>query len=243
MKYVHLLLSVLLLGCWIFFGNYPGPAGLPVPALGEFFNPAKGFWHNSAADRRSGERRFEVDHPLAGGEVFFDERGVPHIFANSLEVACFLQGFVHAADRLWQMDISTRATEGRLSEILGARTQVRDKDQVRRGFRRAARNQVDTIRKHFPQDLRYTEAYAAGVNAWIDRLAPEDYPVEYKILDHQPLRWSPYRTALLAKGMSQSLSGRYRDATSATTLATFGPDVYDELFPKRCGNRIPTLVG
>lgn len=233
MKFIHLLLASLLLACWVFFGNYPGPGGLPIPAMGEFINPAHGFWRNSEVDLRNSQRQMTIDHPLAGGDIYFDERGVPHIFAKDLEQACFLQGIVHASDRLWQMDISTRATEGRLSEVLGTRTLARDTDQVRKGFRLAARRTVDTMQAHFPDDFRFVEAYSAGINAWIDQLDPEDYPVEYKILDHSPLRWSPYRTALLMKGMAQSLSSRHADASATKTRRTFGDTLFAALYPER----------
>ena len=235
MKYVYLLLSAILLSVWVAFGNYPGPAGLPVPALGRFFSPTEGFWRNTppAASARAGERELSIDHPLATGDVFFDGRGVPHIFAPDVASASFLQGYLHAADRMWQMDVSTRATEGRLSEVLGDRMLARDRTQIRRGFRYAARAEADTIAAHFPEELAALEAYAAGFNAYADQLAPEDYPVEYKLLDHAPIRWSPYRTALLMKGMSQSLSGRYNDAAADKTRSELGPERFEALFPGR----------
>ncbi|WP_090173396.1 penicillin acylase family protein [Neolewinella agarilytica] len=242
MKYIKLAAAALCFGIWLFFGNYAGPAGLPVPALGDFFNPATGFWRNTLPQLNDREgRAFSLNHPLAKGDIFFDDRGVPHVFADDLESACFLQGFVNAADRLWQMDISTRATEGRLSEILGKRTMKRDIDQVRRGFRYTAARETDTMRLQFPDDYRMLEAYSAGVNAWLDQLDPKDYPVEYKLLDHEPLRWSPYRTALLGMGMAQSLSARYDDARTAKTRQDFGPDLFNELFPKRFPRASPIV--
>ena len=243
MKYIHLALSGLCLLVWLLFGNYPGPAGLPVPALGNFFHPQKGFWHNSRPklSERKEDRTIRLNHSLAKGSVHYDELGVPHIFAPDLESAAFLQGYVTAADRLWQMDISTRATEGRLSEVLGERTLARDSMQIRKGFRQAARNETDTLRRYFPEDLRVLEAYAAGVNTYVEQLEPEDYPVEYKILDHAPLRWSPYRTALLMKGMSQALSGRYSDAAADKTRTDLGEDVFKAFYPERFPGASPVV--
>lgn len=243
MKYVYLVLSGLLLIAWITLGNTANPAGLPVPALGKFFGPTEGFWANTLhpLTERSADRSLQLDHPLAEGSIHFDERGVPHIFAETLHAACFLQGYVHAADRLWQMDISTRATEGRLSEILGRRTLDRDRDQIRRGYRWAARKTIDTMRVHFPDDYAALLAYADGINAYAEQLTPDDLPVEYKLLGHQPLRWSPYRTALLMKGMAQSLSSRYNDAATQQTVTTLGQDVYDHLFPLRFPGASPIV--
>ena len=235
MRYFYLVLSALCLAGWIYLGNTPGVGGAPIPAMGKFFHPVQGFWGNThpAANRSHGRQLRQVDHPLAKGSIYFDDRGVPHIFADDLIGSCFLQGYVHAADRMWQMDISTRATEGRLSEVLGDRTLARDRDQVRKGYREAARRETSVMRSDFPADYRALEAYAAGFNAYRDALAPEDYPVEYKLLNHEPLRWSPYRTALLMKGMSQSLSGRYTDAATAKTQNHLGPELYRVLFPEQ----------
>ena len=243
MKYVYLFLSGGLLAVWLLAGSTAGIGGLPVPALGEFFSPGQGFWQNGKEQliERSTERSLVVDHPLAKGDVFFDGRGVPHIFAPDLASAAFLQGYVNAADRMWQMDISTRATEGTLSEVLGARTQVRDRGQKSKGFPRSAKNAVDTMARYFPADLAILEAYADGVNAYLAGLEPEDYPVEYKLLGHAPLRWSPYRTVLLMKGMSQALSGSYDDAAEAKTRALLGPDVFNKLYPERYPDPEPVV--
>lgn len=243
MKYIYLAISTILLACWVIFGNYAGPAGLPVPALGQFFHPAKGFWRNTLPklSERKGGHEVNIDHPLAKGSIFFDERGVPHIFGDDLADVCFLQGYVHAADRMWQMDISTRATEGRLSEILGSRTMKRDSQQIRRGYRYMAQKTIDTMSVHFPNDIQALQAYSDGYNAYLDQLDPMDYPVEYKLLDHKPLRWSPYRTALLMKGMSQSLSGRSYDVAAAKTRDDLGLEVYQELFPERFPGASPIV--
>jgi penicillin amidase len=243
MKYAYLFLSGLLLTAWIVFGNYPAPAGLPIPALGKFFSPTDGFWHNTLAEvhDRTADRRLLINHPLAQGSIHFDDRSVPHIFADDVLAASFLTGYVHAADRMWQMDISTRATEGRLSEVLGDRTLDRDKAQIRQGFRQAAVTETDTMRIHFPDDYAALEAYASGVNAYLDGLAPEDYPVEYKLLDHHPLRWSPYRSALLMKGMSQSLSGHYFDAAAEKSRDQLGRESYARLFPEVQPNNSPVV--
>lgn len=235
MRYVYLVLSCLLLGSWIYIGSTPGLGGAPLPALGKFFNPGKGFWQNGrqALIARQGDRRIAVDNQQAKGDVFFDDRGVPHIFAQDIQSSAYLQGYVNAADRLWQMDISTRATEGRLSEILGARTLGRDIEQVSRGYRLAAQRTMDTIAQYFPDEYAVIQAYADGVNAYVDALRPEDYPVEYKLLNHTPLRWSPYRTGLLMKGMSQSLSSRSDDVAEAKTFNDLGEELFNSLYPAR----------
>ena len=235
MRYFYLLLSGGLLATWIILNSTAGVGGSPLPALGQFFSPAHGIWANSRSRLidRTARQRVSIDHPAARGSIVFDERGVPHIFGPDLAAVSFLQGYVHAADRLWQMDVSTRATEGTLSEVLGARTRVRDAGQRSRGMKRAAELATEVMARDFPDDYAALQAYADGVNAYVDALEPSRYPVEYKLLNHSPLRWSPYRTALLMKGMSQSLSGRYDDAAEAKTRRLLGDQLFTQLFPER----------
>ncbi|WP_116106843.1 penicillin acylase family protein [Lewinella sp. IMCC34191] len=241
MRWTVPIISALLLIGWLALGSIAGLFGLPLPALGPFFNPARGFWQNTGEGDRTEELNFNLDNPIARGEIHFDDRGVPHIIAGSQESAIFLQGYVNAYDRLWQMDISTRSTEGSLSEVLGASMKERDLRQIRSGYREMAERMVDTIRADFPEDYRILTAYADGINAYLDQLEPEAYPLEYKLLGHEPIRWTPYRIALLTKGMSSGLSGGYSDAQSTATLKKLGREEFDRLFPERFPEASPVV--
>ena len=243
MRWTPALLATLLLAAWLVLGSAAGLAGLPLPALGNFLNPARGFWQNAGEGMRLEQLSVHLDNPVARGEIHFDERGVPHLIAGSLESACFLQGYANAYDRMWQMDISTRATEGALAQVLGESMVKRDLVQIHRGFRQMARLAVDTMRQHFPADYAALQAYSDGINAYLDQLAPADYPIEYKLLGHTPLRWSPYRSALLMKGMSAGLSGRYEDAEATRTRAALPEEQFRELFPERFPGASPVVPG
>lgn len=78
-------------------------------------------------------------------EIFRDDWGVPHIYARWEEDAFFAQGFVHAQDRLWEMEIQRRAATGRLSELFGKRTLAADRLMRRLGFHRSARAEVERL--------------------------------------------------------------------------------------------------
>ena len=243
MKLAYLFISGGLLLLWILLGSADGLFGAPVPALGEFFNPATGYWVNASNPslRRQGVATIKLDHAAAEGTIFFDDRGVPHIFADDLTQACFLQGYVHSADRLWQIDISTRATEGSLSEVLGERTAARDRTQVRLGYRHSARAESRLCEEDFPEEYALLQAYSDGINAYIDRAGPSSLPIEYKLLGHVPLRWSPYRSMLLLKGMSQSLSSRYKDIERRDTRTALGDELFELLFPKHLPDEQPVV--
>ena len=94
-------------------------AGNKSPRLGFFLSPQKGFWQNAepANAKFDGDLKFSQ---LSGKtEVYFDERLVPHVYAENENDAWFVQGYLHAKFRLWQMDFQTYAAAGRLSEIMG----------------------------------------------------------------------------------------------------------------------------
>ncbi|MGH2593827.1 MAG: penicillin acylase family protein [Anaerolineae bacterium] len=133
-------------------------------------------------------------------EVIRDRWGVPHIYAQSIEDALFAQGFVHAQDRLWQMDVNRRAGQGRLSEIFGKVTLDLDRFARTVGLARAAQAELDAAD---PDSLTLLDAFVAGVNAWIAR---GQRPVEHRLLRIRVEPWTRLDSAswgiLLVWGLS-----------------------------------------
>src|SRR5688500_4357366 len=86
-----------------------------IPPMGKFLSPQYGVWQNAEASDKSFDD--ELNFPNLNGrvEVIMDERLVPHIFAGNDEDAYFVQGFLHAKFRLWQMEFQTYAAAGRVS--------------------------------------------------------------------------------------------------------------------------------
>ncbi|MEO1627596.1 MAG: penicillin acylase family protein [Bacteroidota bacterium] len=132
--------------------------------------------------------------------------------------------------RLFQMDLSTRAAAGRVSEILGASAVPYDKKQRRLGMVLAAENTLAYWQKQ-SEDYPMIEAYVNGVNAYIKQLTPRDYPLEYKLLGFEPELWTPLRVALLMKNMDLTLCAREYDMEATNALKAFGRDTFDFLFP------------
>ncbi|HQW01382.1 MAG TPA: penicillin acylase family protein, partial [Saprospiraceae bacterium] len=116
----QLLLPALLFSGWMALLTADLPVkGSFLPALGRFISPFHGIWQSVSPDNAS----YDLKGQTSGNvRILFDERDVPHIYADNLEDALFAQGYLHAANRLFSMDISTRAASGRLSEIIGQRT-------------------------------------------------------------------------------------------------------------------------
>ncbi|MGB3546579.1 MAG: penicillin acylase family protein [Saprospiraceae bacterium] len=226
-----LTLSAVLLVAWIVLLSWSKPFGVPLPAVGAFFQPATGFWHN-ATNGQTAKKTLQLDlsDNRARGSVVFDADGVPHIQAENREQAAWLQGYVTAADRLWQMDISIRASGGYLAEVMGPDLAERDEERVRLGFREAARREL-AVWQTKPAEIAVLDAYTAGVNAYVATLAPADYPLEYKLIGYAPQPWSNYKSALFLKYMADMLCRRNSDQDASATLAALGKEQLERYFP------------
>ena len=161
-------------------------------------------------------------------DVFFDERLVPHVYADNNADAYFTQGYLHAKFRLWQMEFQTYVAAGRLSEIVGEDRLATDKYFRRLGMVYGAENSMKATESD-PATKEACDAYTAGVNAYITALQPENLPFEYKLLNYKPEPWTNLKTALFLKFMSWDLSGQGDDLTYTNAKAYFGYDDYMKL--------------
>ena len=202
-----------------------------IPPLGPFFNPFSGFWKNAEPMKGFGLKDAHIPGLQGPVEVVYDDLLVPHIFAQNASDAAMVQGYVTAANRLWQMDITTRKAAGRLSEVLGERTLAIDRLSRRRGMMFAAENSLLGWKKS-AETMKLLVAYTAGVNAYIDQLSPGAYPIEFKLLNYQPEPWSELKTALVVESMAENLSSTESDLAATNTLALLGKPAFDSLFPE-----------
>lgn len=209
------------------------------PPLGEFFDPFHGFWQNAETGPRVSEN-LVLPGLKARVRVLFDDRQVPHIFAENDADLYYTQGYITARDRLWQMEFQTHAAAGRLSEIVGERALEYDRYQRQIGMVYGAKNTLELLKKD-PEIFAVIQSYAAGVNAFIKTLAPKDYPVEYKILDYAPEQWTPFKNVLLQKMMAWDLSARSNDFRMTNNLARFGSEIVADLFPDYPGTMDPII--
>lgn len=147
------------------------------------------------------DRGAVVDGLAAEVEVWRDSLAVPHIWAESEADLYFAQGYVHAQDRLWQMEMLRRVAEGRLSEIFGERTLDSDRFLRTLGMWRAA---ADAERTLDPEERRLLEAYAAGVNAWIE--SNDGLPPEFRVLRFRPEPWTVRHSLAVEKIMAWDLA-------------------------------------
>jgi penicillin amidase len=138
-------------------------------------------------------------------EVLRDRYGVPHIFAASPEDAVFALGYVHAQDRLWQMEMNRRTGAGRLAEIVGAAALETDRFLRTLGVRRAAEANLKALDS---ETRRLLESYATGVNAFL--ASDPVLPVEFWITGLRPEPWTPADSVAWMKMMAWDLGANWR---------------------------------
>ena len=147
-------------------------------------------------------------------EVLRDADGIPHILAKSEADAWFAMGYVHAQDRLWQMEFQRQVVEGRISEFLGERAYDTDRLMRTLGMARMAER---IVAKLDPQTLASLEAYSAGVNAFLD--TDPVLPVEFQVFRVKPKRWKPADTVGWLLVMAWDLSSNWRTELSRLRFA------------------------
>lgn len=202
----------------------------PVPRLGPFLDPANGVWAVAAAARPPAAREVHLAGLGGRAEALVDDRGVPHIFAGSEEDAYRVMGYLVARDRLFQLELQTRATAGTLTELLGARALEADRSSRALGLADAADRKyaaLDTATIGY----RAMVAYADGVNAWIAGLRPADLPLEYRLLDAQPAVWEPRYTLYLFSRMGQTLASMDPVLNRLRIQARVGAEAAEALVP------------
>jgi penicillin amidase len=165
---------------------------------------------------------------LARVEVIRDDMGVPQIYAENEHDLLFAQGYVHAQDRLWQMEMNRRIGSGTLSAALGPTTLETDRFLRTIGLRRAAEKDwalMDDGTKVLMQ------AYADGVNAFIESHRGR-LPLEFTLLGVDPAPWTPVDTLAWGKVMAYDLGGNYSmELLRARFIAEFGQEMVTQLIP------------
>jgi penicillin amidase len=177
------------------------------------------------------ERSGTIDAPVvAGATVNFDTHGEPHIRAASLEDAFFVQGYVTAQDRLWQMDALRRYAGGSLAEILGPSMLESDRESRKLRMRRIAEDAYVTLP---PSDRAAFAAYTRGVNQFIATHL-NNLPLEFTLLKYQPRPWSVVDCLLLCLHMYRNLTNTWKDEIVKNNLLAQGDRAKVEfLYPMR----------
>jgi penicillin amidase len=182
--------------------------------------------------------RLSVAGLRAPVEVLIDRWGVPHVYAQSPHDLFFAQGYCHARDRFWQMELNRRTARGELAELFGPHLLRIDRFLRRLGFLRAARRESVTA----GEDVRAVgEAYAAGVNAY---LRHHRLPIEFTLLRHRPRPWDLLDSLAFARFMGFTLTVNWEtELIRARLLGQLGPERLATFEPGEPAPAVPDLAG
>ncbi len=204
---------------------------LPAP-LGKLLSPQHGIWQNAENDSTDFSAALKFPQLKGKVDVYLDERLVPHVFAEQENDVYFVQGYLHAKFRLWQMELQTHAAAGRASEIIGSKALAHDREFRRLGMGYAAEIALAEMEKDEATKAS-CDAYTAGVNAWISSLTESQLPIEYKLIGYKPEPWSNLKTALFLKYMSYDLAGSDDDFEMTNAKNYFSKEDFDLLYPQK----------
>ncbi|HEV7919164.1 MAG TPA: penicillin acylase family protein [Thermoanaerobaculia bacterium] len=159
-----------------------------------------------------------VDGLGASVSIRRDAHGVPYIDAKTDNDAFFAAGYVHAQDRLWQLELQRRMVNGRLSEVFG-RTSLNNDIWLRTlGLQEAARQQWTRLT---PQAQQSLTAYSAGINAFLAE--KHELPAEFKLLGVTPEPWTVYDSLAWNQMFALTLGGNFREEISRFVAAQYLP--------------------
>jgi penicillin amidase len=206
---------------------------LAILCLGGF---ALWFRHAAVAALPQLDGELRVSGLKAPVTVTRDGTGTPHIRAADLEDLFFAQAYVTAQDRLFQMDLARRYAAGELSEVIGfplvrgeAAASLLEQDKRQR-YLQVRRSAERMIRQASERDRLYFEAYARGVNAFIDRNR-DRLPVEFRFLRYQPAPWRACDSALVGLNISLQMNTQYPTELWREKFAErLAPQMMDDLY-------------
>lgn len=157
----------------------------------------------------------------AAVDIHTDSYGVPHIYAQNVDDLYFAQGYVHAQERLWQIEFNRRVASGRLSELFGPVALEVDRFCRRLGLHRAALEAEKQLQPHEQQIL---EAYTGGINSFI-HANRNKLPIEFILLQYKPAPWKITDVIQWGKLQAWNLSGNWEtEVIRARLVATLGPE-------------------
>ena len=175
------------------------------PRFGPFLDPVGGVWSVAGQARVPGEEQVTLSTLTAAVEVVVDRRGVPHVFAASEDDAYRVMGYLQARDRLFQLELMSRAGSGTLTELVGAGALSGDRTAREFGLPWGADRKLAAI-DTTSLGYRALVAFAEGVNTYMDGAGKTGTPLEYHLLGRKPTRWDPINSLHLFGSMGMTLA-------------------------------------
>lgn len=222
---VWLLFAVLFIGALFF----PWPK---LPPLAELFLYPSSPLHISYTS----EDQVLENSPFPDLEVHYDQRGVPHIFAADQSAMAYGMGYVHAADRSFQLEMLRRTVAGSLSEVVGARALPRDRWWAKFEFDSIAQVQWARMQTEDPELSAIFKAYAAGFNRKLEEFKLGEKPLEFHLLGFEPSPMLDYAPIMLIRYMDYVLSYGENDLKFSALASHLPEKLIDWYYPWQGGH-------
>ncbi|MFW9827854.1 MAG: penicillin acylase family protein [Candidatus Thorarchaeota archaeon] len=204
---------------------------LGIPSLGGILFPGNGLWKIPGEVPTSELLKI----PGLNNEVTVirDEWGIPHIYASTDLDLFFAQGYCHAQDRFFQMDMMRRQVRGMLSEILGEDFLTIDQFSLAMGMEKWAIKTEEKLREMNANGtinlLPNMERYVDGINYYLETHRNQK-PLEYYLLNFEPTEWTFLDSLCLVQEMARQMTWGYEDFYRLINYEALGPSNYSELF-------------
>ena len=211
-----------------------------LPAIGRLIDPVNGCWANAEPVNENLGRDYNFPAMQQAATVWLDGQMIPHIHAANEHDLYFLEGYLHARYRLWQMDMETRAAAGRVSEVIGDKGLTFDRKQRRKGMGYAAENSLRAMEAD-PRTKGMMDAYTDGVNMYISSLTYRSLPLEYKLMGFKPEPYTNLKISLLLKYMADDLTGSTNDIALTYLRDVLPPAELALLYPEKMAGSSPVI--
>ena len=221
-----LMLVIGLLLTLFFNGTYLAPS-LGIPSLGKILNPFHGLYSTY-----SDKDEITLDGKDGPIEIIKDSRGVPHIYAQTMNDAFYGQGYIEAMDRTFQMQFVRQVATGQLSEYFGERTLAYDKWTHKKGLPTSIKNTAKVMSKD-PEVKASHTAYVDGANLFIGNMSPADFPFEMKLLGLTPKLWDLESATSIFKYIGNMLAGGNRDIEHTNARILLGEKTYSKYYSEK----------
>jgi len=171
-------------------------------------------------------------------QVYYDTYDIPHVYAGSWKDAAMTLGYIHASQRLWEMDFMRRYASGNLAQVAGKRVLPHDIEMRRLGIRRTSQDwwESGSVPAQFRAEL---EAYASGVNRYIDEIKPDQLSPLFE--GHKPAHWSPVDSICFMKYMGWDQGGSDDDLWLGMMVDKMGIEAVEALWPLNRPYEIATV--
>ena len=231
MRFVYFIICLILTVALIIVLDKP--LG-PVPPLGRFISPQHGFWQNAEPVEKNFSSNINFPSLSNSVDVYFDQRMVPHVFAQDETDASFVQGYLHAKFRLWQMEFQTMPRrDDSLKFWVPDQTVLILITTATCAVLEWCMERKDPLSKLKKTNSlgKMVSAYTDGVNSYIEQMTASDLPLEYRLLNYSPEKWTNLKTALFLKYMSYDLTGFETDIEYTNAKSFFSEEDYNKLYP------------